>query len=428
MKMIITEVVESLKRKKMFSLLIILQIVIFFALITTLFLQYSNIEKKSDQVNSLKAMNDYQLSDTLLEDQDMKEFTNNPQFLVIAKTFYNNLNKILDDKYIYLFNQSIAVLPDSKKWDQKFLFGYEDGIDSPAFRLNNKEPYYATKAVQMNEQAFKNYSIKVNKGAPFSTDDFVNKNNKDIPILLGSEYEGKYQIGDTITANYLMKDFTLVVKGFIQPNTLVFNAQFPEIYLDRYIVMPAQEFPAPVNEHELSFQRKHYLQLINGHIFSPENEYVVQNKLEEIKEISDFHKIGILGANKLPLTYILSTLEVSMSWLSLITTVIFVICVLSISILIITKLQDQLKNISVHLISGASMKQVFSYYVAEVISIILLPGILFLMLYKFFVDFLFSSYLLLILSCIIGMVLFSVIPILIQFRKLEISKLLKRTE
>ncbi|QNR65244.1 ABC transporter permease [Paenibacillus peoriae] len=428
MKMIIMEVVESLKRKKMFSMLIILQIVIFFAVVTTLFLQYSNIEKKSGQVNSLKAMNDYQLSDTLIEDSDMKEFTNNPKFLVIAKTFYNNLNKILDDKYIYLFNQSIAVLPDSKEWDPKFLFGYEDGRDNPAFRLNNKEPYYATKAVQMNEQAFKNYSIEVDKGTPFSTDDFVNKNNKEIPILLGSEYEEKYDIGDRITANYLMKDFTLIVKGFVQSNTLVYNSQFPEMYLDRYIVMPAQEFPSPVNEDEFSFQKKHYLQLINGHIFSPENEYVVQNKLEEIKDISDFHKTGILGANKLPLSFIFSTLQVNKSWLSLITAVIFVVCVLSISILIITKLQNQLKNISVHLISGASMNQLLSYYVAEVISIILLPGILFLIFYKFFVGLLLSSYFLLILSCIIGMVLFSVIPILIQFRKLEISKLLKRTE
>ncbi|MNW54731.1 hypothetical protein D3C74_323460 [compost metagenome] len=74
------------------------------------------------------------------------------------------------------------------------------------------------------------------------------------------------------------------------------------------------------------------------------------------------------------------------------------------------------------------MNQLLSYYVAEVISIILLPGILFLIFYKFFVGLLLSSYFLLILSCIIGMVLFSVIPILIQFRKLEISKLLKRTE
>ncbi|MGQ3480221.1 hypothetical protein [Paenibacillus sp. TY11] len=239
-----------------------------------------------------------------------------------------------------MFNQSIAVLPDSKEWDQKFLFGYEDGRDSPALRLNNKEPYYATKAVQMNEQAFKNYSIEVDKGKPFSTDDFVNKNNKEIPILLGSEYEEKYHIGDRITANYLMKDFTLVVKGFIQSNTLVYNSQFPQMYLDRYIVMPAQEFPSPVNDDEFSFQKKHYHQLINGHIFSPENEYVVQNKLEEIKDIS------------------------------------------------------------VHLISGASMNQLLSYYVAEVISIILLPGILFLILYKFFVDFLLSSYFLLILSCL----------------------------
>ncbi|MGW8956238.1 ABC transporter permease [Paenibacillus sp. NPDC055715] len=426
--MIIIEVIESLKRKKMYSMLILLQIVIFYAAVTILFLQYSSIEEKSGQVSSLKAMNDYQLADTLIEDNDMKEFTNNPKFLVIAKAFYNNLNKILDDKYIYLFNQSIAVLPDSKEWEQKFLYGYEDGQDSPAFKMNNKEPYYATKAVQMNEQAFKNYSIEVEKGKPFSSDDFINKDNKEIPILLGSEYDEKYQIGDKISANYLMKDFTLIVKGFIRSNALVYNSQFPELYLDRYIVMPAQEFPSPVNNEEFSFQKKHYLQLINGHIFSPENEYVVQNKLEEVKDISDFHKTSILGANKLPLSFIFSTLQVNKSWLSLITAIIFIVCVLSISILIVTKLQNQLKNISVHLISGASMNQLLSYYIAEVISIIVLPGILSLMVYKCFVDFFLGSYFLLIISCMLGMFLFTVIPVLLQFRKLEISKLLKRTE
>lgn len=428
MKMIIMEVIESLKRKKIFSMLILLQVFIFYGAVTILFLQYSSIEEKSDQVSSLKSMHDYQLADSLLEDRDMKKFTENPEFLVIAKDFYNNLNKVLDEKYIYLFNQSIAVLPDSKEWEQKFLFGYEDGRDRSAFRMNNKEPYYATKAVQMNEQAFKSYSIEVVKGNPFSTDDFINKGNKEIPVLLGSEYDEKYQIGDKILANYLMKDFTLVVKGFIRSNTLVYNSQFPELYLDRYIVMPAQVFPSPVDEEESSFQKKHYLQLVNGHIFSPENEFVVQNKLEKVKDISDFYKTSILGVNKLPINFISSTLQVSKTWLSLITVIVFIVCVLSISILIVTKLQNQLKNISVHLISGASMNQLLSYYIAEVISIILLPGILFLIIYKLFVDFSLGSYALLIISCILGMVLFSVIPVLLQFRKLEISKLLKRTE
>ncbi|MFD2880038.1 hypothetical protein ACFTAO_35295 [Paenibacillus rhizoplanae] len=87
-------------------------------------------------------MNDYQLSDTLLEDEAMKDYTNRPEFLVNAITLYRNLNEHFEDQYIYLFNQSIAILPEEVEWEPKFMYAYEEGRSSKPFSMFGNGPFF----------------------------------------------------------------------------------------------------------------------------------------------------------------------------------------------------------------------------------------------------------------------------------------------
>ncbi|KTD88339.1 hypothetical protein [Paenibacillus etheri] len=428
MRMILSEVIESLFRKKILSTLLVVQIFIFYCVISILFLQLSSIGEASEQVNSISDMKDYQLSDNLINDDDMKKYTKRPEFISNVKKFYSNLNELFDGQYIYLFDQPIAILPEKVEWEKKFTYGYEEGRESKTFTLFDKGPYYTSKAVQMNYHAFEKYAFELEDGIPFTMKSFSNTDNKSIPVLLGSEYKLKYKIGEIIKANYLMKDFDLIVKGFLRKNTMVFNSQLPELFLDRYIVMPAQIFQAPESFEDLSFQKKHYLQIVNGHIFSSDDEYTIVNKLEKVKYLSNFHETGILGVQKLPLNFFVTTIQISTKWLLVIATAIFFVCIISISILFLAKMNNQLRNMMVHLISGATLNQLRLYYLTELISVVLFPGILVVLAYSFFIGVSLLSFIFFLAVTMLVIILFSALPIIFRFRRIDVSKYLKRME
>lgn len=425
MNMILREVWESLKRRKWFSVLIAIQITALFFIGTLLFLTHTRIESKSDRLQPLDELTLYQLSDGLVPDSKLQAFLEQPDSLDQLKTLYQNLEAQFEERYIYLFNQMIEVkLGDDQKWDP-FFHGYEQG--APIERLK-KRSYKPMKAVQINEHGFTRFSIPLSKGAGFSSEDF-HYNGNTIPVLLGAKYEPFYNVGDEITAKYIQKDLTLIVQGFVQPDTFVFNYNHPELYLDRYIVMPALQFDKiPQTEADELFQKRHYLQLINGTIFSDEEPYVVRRDLEQVKKVSDFSDMQIMGANSDTLNFMFSAIQVNKNLLKIMAGSLFLVCILSISILMITKFQDNYRNMAIHLASGATLNQLFSYFLAEIFFMVGLPGLVVTLLYRQVIEVSFGMYTLMNTMLFAVIVLISALPLYLQFRKLEISSLLKRSE
>ncbi|OYD07332.1 hypothetical protein CHM34_10475 [Paludifilum halophilum] len=425
MKMILREVWESIKRRKWFSVLIAIQITALFFTSTLLFLSHTQIESKSDRLEPLKDLTFYQLSDDLVPDSKFQDFLDQPDSLKKSKTFYENLEQYFGERYIYLFNQMIDVkIDDDSKWN-KFLNGYEEGV--PIERLKER-PYKPLKAIQINENGFTRFSIPLSKGSGFSSEDFYYDGNS-IPVLLGAEYEPFYQVGDRITTKYLRKDFKLVVQGFIQSDTFVFNMNNPELYLDRYIVMPALQFnEAPQDEEDALFQKLHYLQMINGTVFSDEEPYVVRRDLEQVKTISDFPDMQMIGANSRSLDFMFSAIQLNRNLLKILAASLFVVCILSISILMMTKFQDNYRNMAIHLVSGATLNQLFFYFLSEILLMVGLPGLVVTLLYQQIIDVSLGMYILMNVTIFSAIVLISASPIYLQFRKIEISSLLKRSE
>ncbi|WP_127489168.1 ABC transporter [Paenibacillus ehimensis] len=431
MNMILEEVIESINKKRLVSVLIFFQVLILFFILTVIFLNYNQIDSKSKKAEYLENFSAYKLSDTIFDSDELKKLMKQPDFLTKIKIFYGNLENSLDEKYIYIFNQSVALLNFGEDNKRKFTYGYESGVATKgSFYEKQDGPYYSIKALQMNKQAFDHFGIDVIEGEPLSSQDFENKNNNDnVPVLLGSEYRGLYKVGDTLKGRYLFKKFTFSVKGFVDKSTMVFNSNNRELYLDRYIIMPAQQFNgAPSNKEEFSFQQKHYLQLINGEIFSSENEYMVRNKLEQVKDRSQFYDIQLLGANSLPLNLIFSAIQENVWLLGLVATSIFFVCIISISMIMVAKLNENVKNLSIHLISGATLNHIFSYFLAEIACMVAVPGLVSAFLYKVIIDVNMGSYLIFLLFSMCTIFLLCVVPFHFKFKQLQISMFLKRTE
>lgn len=428
--MIISEVRESLKRNKISALLLMLQTTALFFLMSMFIASLADLKVKTSNVHALGDLNTFQLSDTLLQDKDLQKAFQDPSFLLKTKEFYNNLEFNLGMKYIYAFAQSAAIKDFTSDEKVKFLTYYEHGMKPHYFDIHGHGPYASVKAIQLNQQAVENYHLTVTSGEMFNDQDFVNDGQNDIvPVLLGAEYKGIYKVGDALEVDYLGGNFHFRVKGFIKDKTLVINSTNPETYLDRYIIMPAQNFILfPRNKEEFSFQQKHYLQLVNGDIFSAENPFTVRTKLESIKASSGFSQTQLIGANSHMYNFVFSALHMNKSLIALLFFAFLAANFIATLIYFSNKIEENKKNYSVHLIAGATLSHIFSYYFAELMFIVLVPLAINVMVYTNFIGVNMLTYGFVVAALFIFIVIFVAGLLFLNLGKLNISMMLKKSE
>jgi hypothetical protein len=230
-----------------------------------------------------------------------------------------------------------------------------------------------------------------------------------------------------LKASYLFNKFQLEVKGFVDPDSFVVRPHYSEIYLDRYIVMPAQQFEDSADEEEASFQEKHYFQIINGSIYSAAERDVVEKEVEQAKAAADFPHIVIMDSPTMIFGYLFDAIAEQIHMILTLSIVLLVVCVLSISMMTLKKIHDNYKNMMIHLISGGTMKQLLRYILIEIIVLVGIPGTLMMILFTAIFG-IFSMYILFITACLVTIILLSTAPVYLQFRKIPISRLLKREE
>lgn len=97
-----------------------------------------------------------------------------------------------------------------------FLEGYEEGYGNSGIFQMDGENWYRTKSLQVSDSFFETFHIQTVSGRSFEPQDYTYKDGKQIPVILGAEYTGTFQLGDRITCNYLSADISLEVVGFLQ--------------------------------------------------------------------------------------------------------------------------------------------------------------------------------------------------------------------
>jgi len=89
MKNVYVEIKESMKKRKLFAILIFINTFIFFLLLTILYVYYFNVDTKTDSFYSqYEGKNIYQLSDNLLEEKEEQYFSST-KGLETVKNFHN---------------------------------------------------------------------------------------------------------------------------------------------------------------------------------------------------------------------------------------------------------------------------------------------------------------------------------------------------
>lgn len=422
MRQVFIEVKESLANKKLFAGLILLQVFLFFLLVSVVFLSLGNVDTKTKSFYAqYKGKNVYQLSDNLLENKEI-EFFMKKDSLEILKRF----NKLLQDssEFTYLNTnlQPIGVL--NFKGDQKFLEGYEDGQTLKGEKTLKGE-YKIIKSMQVNENVIKTFKPNMEYGKTFNHKDFT-YNNGTIPVILGSEYKSLYKVGDQLNIEYLHKNVPAKVIGILEPNTIIPARENIEFYADKYIVFPEFLMESdPTTEEEYSFQKMQYLGLINGQILTEKDNLQIRKSLNEISNLSNFDEFTIIGANDLGINIMFSMMKQNKILLLTLVIALFIFSIFSISLSLVMKWDINIKKYSTHLVFGATVKHILFYIFVEIFSLVLLPLLLIFYCTKFIGSMPNYYYFSIIILGII-VTLLGILPFYIKLRNLKLSEILKR--
>lgn len=151
--------------------------------------------------------------------------------------FYNALNDDPSLQFLSVFNQSVPIT--QFHGDERF--GHAHGTDLRGFGEYEDmlgRTVKDIKALQLNQQAFEFYRLKVSSGKSFNWDD-ADCSSSDIPVILGSSYRSHYGIGDELEGGFYTHDaVTYRVIGFLEENSSLYYKGEVNYYLDEHMLIP----------------------------------------------------------------------------------------------------------------------------------------------------------------------------------------------
>ncbi|OUB63548.1 hypothetical protein [Bacillus thuringiensis] len=424
MKQIIREVKENLVKKKFFSILILVQVTMLFVLMSVLFLQFYNVNTKTKSLyGQYKDKNVYQLSDNLFDEEE-KSFLKSGDSLGYLKSFYKQLNENTEFTYLVTASQGIGI--ENFRGNDTFLEGYHsEGGAFPPYEFHG-EQYRMAKALQVNEQVFTTFDLKLEQGRKFKGEDYLYEDKKILPIILGADYKSTYKIGDRLKIEYIFTQMNAEIIGFLEPNTVFPVREDFEFYADKHILMPAFTMEkGPLTQENDIFQKRQYLQLVNGQIFTEKDTFQIRKLIDGIAETTQFNYVTIIGANGIGIDLMISMLNQNINLLIMLVVVMLCFCIASIALAFIMKWNIQIKKYAIHIISGANTFDIVMYMFAEVFLLILISlGIAFVII----TNIVNMPVLYYVMIAIIGIIIACVglLPMYFKVKNLNISKMLKK--
>ncbi|MEI5994995.1 hypothetical protein A5880_002585 [Enterococcus sp. 4G2_DIV0659] len=123
-------------------------------------------------------------------------------------------------------------------------------------------------------------------------------NQKTIPVILGNDYKGVYDIGEVFLGDYLFELVSFKVVGVLKENSFVFYQGNAEFYLDNVVVIPYPEKRPDNNFKDKGFLNRLYFGMINGNIATNNDMEISEilsslNKIGKQTKFSNYHIIGV---------------------------------------------------------------------------------------------------------------------------------------
>lgn len=203
-------------------------------------------------------------------------------------TLYVKMQKLVDSlrtsRDFDFYTCHDQFLEQKKKVKKIFLYGYEDGSSNSSQGTDHGHPYSQVKALLVSSKFFDCNHVHIAKGNGFTASDYRYKQGTTVPVLLGNAYRTQYKIGDTFKGNYLSKNFTFKVIGFLKKRSFYLPSckdKFESV--ERYIILPAWKISG-----KDFFARVVTNSELNGNIRSRLTINSLQNTVDSI--VSDYNR------------------------------------------------------------------------------------------------------------------------------------------
>lgn len=397
-------------KHKIFSLFMVLQLIAGFLCLYYGFNIYIDNKEKENIANNILNKSVYRIESLYLPERDE-----------------NNINKNEDKSFkaMNLFeNKKDSFISQAEVGK---MFKYFNGADEMArygrIQSIDGENYYDAGVIIVNKLFFDYYGIDVDKGRMLTNEELELKFNKPntIKVLAGYDYEKYFNIGDKIL-NYDDEIKELEIVGFLPKDSFYNDFEGGrQISLNKYIISGYNISKSAEELLNFSILDTSYL-LYDNNL----NEDTINNINNEI--IKDFYSIygeniglrNINNLNNYSKGIWKNRLEFTLKMIVIIMIFIFSTIIIS-SILLINKRK---KEFAIHILSGASFKDISEILFFEIYGLFFLGMFIFSMLIIFISQKLIISRLILInILIMIIAIAVSLLPILI--RKNQISDLLR---
>jgi len=252
----------------------------------------TEVPQKS-QSEKLEGYSVYRLSDTLLEDEDYEQFRKDKASMDTLVAFYNYLNQSDELSILSIFNQALYV--KNFKGDKAFYYTPEEALKADSSLTPS------IKGIEMNQKAFDFHQLKLAEGKEINWAGVDYQNGAKIPILLGYQYKGVYQLGEVLEIDLYGKLFQCEVVGFLSQETKLSYKDYIDENLDNYIIFPYPSKLWHLEDVKEPFTGILYFAMLNSEVATRGSEEDLLSEIKLASEKSGFKNFALYNQEGYPL-------------------------------------------------------------------------------------------------------------------------------
>lgn len=414
--------INDILNKPFLSLIMIIQLsvaLVFFYDGTKIVI--SNMDKISQIKSSFNVKSIYAIEDLSDSENLLKVKLSEKDIVHRMNKFENEMQNSKDFICVRFNHNPIAV----KTFD-----GCEDFAN---FIIDSSEKngieFSCVNVLNGDKKYFETFKYKIEKGRYFIDSDFVKSDS--IPVILGSDYMGKFNIGDKIPSLSSDSDeiVNLKVIGFLKKGCYFFQSTFaPEgvFKTDNFILVPMFNMNKIETKEDVIEELGRFWDTM---IISNINEKKLLNEINSKTEKLDLFNIGLDNGKELLKEY-----KDNCTYQMKLTALIFGTIIIFTSINIITSIinyfMKKKKEFAINMMCGASNKDLVLRIVFQNIIIFTISYILMIILNRIinegtnFIWYDSRMSIITIILCIILIIINSLIPI-IKINRVNLNKIIK---
>lgn len=401
MKNVLSELWHNLKNGALINLILIAQLVLFFWMSTVISSYFLDMPTTFYSNNLQENAVYYSLFYMPADDEEYEEWgkvRRDPEYLSNLDKTYREIQEELGEHYIAVKNAVLQldygelshVFSDEELLDFHISSRYPGYYDRSQVSLEEIIPMHIIGGIgrvfeghtsRISQSAISHFDLQAKEGRMLDEEDFVfHKGQKEIPVLLGSAFSGKYRPGD-ILHGYLYTDtFDLKVIGILEKNTVIATDQILETdgrpnTLDYSIVFPYFLInDIPETEAEKTFAEINYEDALMGTVTAdlatPRSEInSISKRMNNIFVRNGLFPISMIGSSYGVLLFKQES-EQTMGIFLVASIIMGIMGISGICMSMITKINTNLQRYAIEIMNGQSILTLTAAFLAEVVLIV----------------------------------------------------------